>query len=75
MMIISILIALVSLCCPFLIFLDYHKRENIHVSIIYVIVFFVVIFLTHKFIDHYGMILAGMMPFLLLFMCLIKKKD
>lgn len=74
MMIVPILIALVSLCCPFLIFLDYNKRENIHISIIYLILFFVVLFLAFTFIYYYGMILAGMAPLFLLTLCIIKKK-
>ena len=74
MMIVSILILLVSICCPFLIFLDYNKRGKIHVSVIYVSVFFLFIFLASKLIYHYGMVLAGMAPLLILLMCLIKKK-
>lgn len=73
-MIISILIALVSLLCPFLIFLDYHKRSNIHVAISYVIAFFGIIFLLSKIIYYYGMFLALAAPFLILLMCIIKKK-
>jgi len=75
MIIISTFILLASVCCPFLIFLDYHKRSNIHIAIIYVIAFFIVIFLTSKFIYHYGMVLAGMAPFLLLALCILKKKN
>ena len=74
MIIISLLIALASLSCPFLIFLDYHKRKNVHVSIIYVSLFFVVIFLTYKFIYYYGMIVAGLAPLSILILFIIKKK-
>lgn len=73
-MAISILIALVSLLCPFLIFLDYHKRSNIHLAISYVIIFFGLIFLLSKVIYYYGMFLALATPFLILAMCIIRKK-
>ncbi|MDF3029020.1 MAG: hypothetical protein K0S23_3327 [Fluviicola sp.] len=73
-MIISILIPLVSLLCPFLIFLDYHKRSNIHLAISYVIVFFGLVFLLSKVIYYYGMFLALSAPILILIMCIIKKK-
>ena len=72
MTIISLLIALISLCCPFLMFLDYHKRGQIHIAIIYVAVFFAITFLAYKFIYSYGLIFAGMVPFLILALCLIK---
>lgn len=74
MTVISIPILLVALCCPFLIFLDFHKRDNVYIAVIYVFVFFTVIFLTYKFIYHYGMFLTGITPFLVLFLCIIKKK-
>ncbi len=73
MIIVSTLILLVSVCCPFLVFLDYHKRGNIHKAIIYVLTFFIVGFFASKVIYNYGMIVAGMAPFLLLTLCLIKK--
>ncbi|MGV3612543.1 MAG: hypothetical protein ACO1N0_16410 [Fluviicola sp.] len=76
MTIISILILLASLCGPFLIFLDFHKRNTIYIGVIYVLVFFFVVFLTFRIIVvyHYGMILAGLVPFMLFFLCLVKKK-
>lgn len=74
MIIIGAFIALVSLCCPFLIFLDYHKRGQIHLAVTYVIAFFTIIFLARLFIYNYGLILAGMVPFLILALCLIKNK-
>ena len=36
----SLIIRLVAFACPFFIFLDYHKRQNIHRSVVYVGVFF-----------------------------------
>jgi hypothetical protein len=74
MIIIFILVALVSLLCPFLIFLDYHKRKNVHLAIIYVIAFFGIIFLLSKIIYHYGMVLALAAPILILALCLLQKK-
>lgn len=74
MTIIGILITLVSIGSPFLVFLDYHKREQIHIAIIYVVAFFTITFLASKLIYNYGLILAGMVPFLILALCLTKKK-
>ncbi len=63
-----------SLLCPFLIFLDYHKRANIHISILYVSLFYGILFLFSLVVFRYGLFLAAAAPILLLILCIIKKK-
>ena len=36
---------LISMICPFLIFLDFHKARNIHKSVLFIVAFFVIMFL------------------------------
>lgn len=59
---------LIPLACVFLIFLDYHRRNDVHQSIIYVIAFFAVIFLLGIAVEVLKfnlLFFAFMVPFLL----------
>lgn len=59
---------LIPLACVFLIFLDYHRRDDIHKSIIYVVTFFSVIFvlgIAVEVLKFNLLFFAFMIPFLL----------
>lgn len=65
----------VSLLCPLLIFLDDHKRSNIHWAIVYVVGFFLVWkFVLSWLIIKYGLFFAGSVPILLLLPGIITRK-
>lgn len=59
---------LIPLACVFLIFLDDHRRDDIHKSIIYVVTFFSVIFvfgIAVEVLKFNLLFFAFMIPFLL----------
>jgi hypothetical protein len=62
------------LLVPFLIFLDFHKRSNRHVAVIYVVVFFAFWFVFYPLVDRFGLWLAASAPFALLVICIIARK-
>jgi hypothetical protein len=73
------LIALLSVGVPFLIFLDYNKKRDIHKGVLFVVLFFVAVFIlsiliaVFRFGILWGLPFLAAFPFLLVFIG--KKKD
>jgi hypothetical protein len=56
------LIGCVALSCPFLVFLDYHKRRTIHRAVIYVLAFFTTVLVVASLPGRALLILSGATP-------------
>lgn len=68
------ILTLISLSCPLLIFLDFHRRNTIHIAIIYILVFFLIYGFALPFlVDTYGFYFAGAIPLLLFLGLLVRK--
>ena len=64
-----------SFSCPFLVFLDYGKRNNVYLAIVYVLAFISSwIFVLHPLIKQFGLYFAMAMPMLMIVFLLVAKK-
>lgn len=69
------LLTIVSMLCPLLIFLDYHKPGNLHIGIVYILVFTAVYGVALPLlIKNGGLYFAGSLPFLVLLIGIVAKK-
>ena len=65
----------ISALAPFMIFLDYHKKENIHIAIKYVIAFYVILFLLFEvFVPLFSIWRLLLFPVLIFLFALISAK-
>lgn len=71
---IPFLIVSISLVCPFLIFLDYNKKKNIHLSIWYLVVFISIVGILLPLLAlNFKMLFAACVPIIFLLFAIVSK--
>lgn len=71
---IPFLIVSISLVCPFLIFLDYHKKKNIHLSFWFLVAFISIVGLLLPLLAlNFKMLFAACVPIIFLLFVIVSK--